>query len=121
MTEPTPANNGVPVEVRPLWKEGFHQQGEKIQAFNEEPEIVGHHTVVEKNHHCFAFNLQDKQMLAYLAEVEEGGGIARVGGQRSQSWRVHAKDPFSSVLFHAAEQNGARRHVLPKTDCSSPF
>lgn len=55
--ELTPSYYGVPVEIASLGKERLHQQGEKIQAFNEQPEIVGHDTVVEENHHCFTRHL----------------------------------------------------------------
>lgn len=55
----TPSNYGVPVEVAPLWKEGLHQQREQIEAFDEEPEVVGHDAVMEENHHCFTAHLQE--------------------------------------------------------------
>ena len=55
---PTPANDGVPVEVASLWEEGLHQQGEQVEALNEQPEVVGHHTVVEEHHHSLARHLQ---------------------------------------------------------------
>lgn len=54
----TPANDGVPVEISPLREEGFHQQSEEVQPLDEQPEVVGHDTVVKKHHHCFAFHLQ---------------------------------------------------------------
>lgn len=54
---PTPANHGVPVEVSPLGEEGLHQQGEEVQALNEQPEVVGHDTVVEENHYGLALHL----------------------------------------------------------------
>lgn len=53
----TPPYDGVPVEVTSLRKEGLHQQSEEIQTFNEQPEIVGHDTVMEENHHCFTRHL----------------------------------------------------------------
>lgn len=53
----TPSYNGVPVEVSSLREESLHQQSEEIQTFNEEPEIVGHDTVMEENHHCFTRHL----------------------------------------------------------------
>lgn len=56
----TPAYNGVPVEIAPLGKEGLHQQSEEIQAFDEEPEIVGHDAVMEENHHRFTRHLHEE-------------------------------------------------------------
>lgn len=54
----TPSYDGVPVKVAPLGKKGLHQQGEEVQAFDEEPEIVGHDAVVKENHHRLAHHLQ---------------------------------------------------------------
>lgn len=54
---PTPANHGVPVEVSPLGEEGLHQQGEEVQALDEQPEVVGHDAVVEENHYGLALHL----------------------------------------------------------------
>lgn len=56
----TPPNNGIPVEVASFRKESLHQQSEEIQTFNEQPEIVGHDTVMEENHHCFTCHLHMK-------------------------------------------------------------
>lgn len=53
----TPAYDGVPVEVSPLREKGFHQQREEVEALYEEPEVVGHHTVVEKHHDRFTSHL----------------------------------------------------------------
>lgn len=53
----TPSYDGVPVKVASLGKERFHQQSEKVEALNEEPEVVGHDTVVKENHHRFARHL----------------------------------------------------------------
>lgn len=57
----TPANQDVPPEVLPLRKEGDDQQGVKIQPFHQEPEEVGHDTVLEKNHHGLAAYLEEKK------------------------------------------------------------
>ena len=57
---PTPADDGVPVEVASLGEEGLHQQGEQVEALNEQPEVVGHHAVVEEYHHSLARHLQTK-------------------------------------------------------------
>lgn len=53
----TPSYDGVPVEVASLRKESLHQQSEEIQTFDEQPEIVGHDTVMEENHYCFTRHL----------------------------------------------------------------
>lgn len=53
----TPSYDGVPVEVTSFRKESLNQQSEEIQTFNEQPEIVGHDTVMEENHHCFTCHL----------------------------------------------------------------
>lgn len=47
----TPADEGVPVKVSPLRKEGLNQQSEEIQALDEQPEVVGHDAVMEEHHH----------------------------------------------------------------------
>lgn len=54
----TPADDRVPVEISPLWEESFHQQSEEVQPLDEQPEVVGHDTVVKKHHHCFTFHLK---------------------------------------------------------------
>lgn len=54
----TPPDDGVPVEVSSLGKERLHEQREEIQTFDEQPEVVGHDTVVEENHHCFTRHLR---------------------------------------------------------------
>lgn len=69
---PTPANDGVPVEVSPLREEGLHQQCEEVQAFDEQPEVVGHHAVVEENHHSFAFHLHRQQRKGELSALPPG-------------------------------------------------
>lgn len=56
--QPTPADEGVPVKVSPLWEEGFHQQSEEIQALDEQPEVVGHDAVMEEHHHCLTRHLE---------------------------------------------------------------
>lgn len=55
----TPSDDGVPVEVAPLGEEGLHQQCEKVEALDEQPEVVGHDTVVEENHHRFTAHLRE--------------------------------------------------------------
>lgn len=55
----TPSDDGVPVEVAPLGEEGLHQQREKVEALDEQPEVVGHDTVVEENHHRFTAHLRE--------------------------------------------------------------
>lgn len=64
----TPSHDGVPVKVASLGKEGLHQQGEEVQALDEEPEIVGHDAVVKENHHRFARHLHGQ------TETGLGGG-----------------------------------------------
>lgn len=54
----TPSYNGVPVEVTSLWEESLHQQSEEIQAFDEQPEVVGHDAVMEENHYGLTCHLQ---------------------------------------------------------------
>ena len=54
---PTPADDGVPVEVASLGEEGLHQQGEQVEALNEQPEVVGEHAVMEEYHHRSTFHL----------------------------------------------------------------
>lgn len=57
----TPANQDVPPKVFPFWKEGDDQQGVKIQPLHQEPEEIGHDTVLEENHHGFAAYLEEKK------------------------------------------------------------
>lgn len=57
----TPADDGVPVEVASLGEEGFHQQCEEIETFDEEPEVVWHHTVMEEDHHCLTPHLNTEK------------------------------------------------------------
>ena len=53
----TPADDDVPVEVASLGEEGLYQQGEQVEAFNEQPEVVGEHAVMEEYHHRSTFHL----------------------------------------------------------------
>lgn len=55
---PTPANDGVPVEVFPLGEESLHQQSEQVQTLDEQPEVIRHDTVMEENHHRFTRHLE---------------------------------------------------------------
>lgn len=55
---PTPADEGVPVEVFPLREEGLDQQSEEIQALDEQPEVVGHDAVMEEHHHRLTRHLE---------------------------------------------------------------
>lgn len=56
--QPTPADEGVPVKVSPLREEGLHEQSEKVQALDEQPEVVGHDAVMEENHHRLTRHLE---------------------------------------------------------------
>lgn len=56
--KPTPADEGVPVKVSPLREEGLHQQGEEIQALDEQPEVVGHDAVMKEHHHRLTRHLE---------------------------------------------------------------
>lgn len=56
--QPTPADEGVPVEVSPLREKGLDQQSEEIQALDEQPEVVGHDAVMEEHHHRLTRHLE---------------------------------------------------------------
>lgn len=58
----TPADDGVPVEVTSLGKEGFHQQCEEVKTLDEEPEVVWHDTVMKEDHHCLTAHLQTHKL-----------------------------------------------------------
>lgn len=46
----TPAEADKPPEVLPLWEEGDDKQRVKIEAFHQQPGVVGHDAVLEEDH-----------------------------------------------------------------------
>lgn len=74
----TPADDDVPVEVSLLGEEGLHQQGEEVQSLDEEPEVVGEHTVMEEDHDGSALQLVGR-------EEEEEGAESEVAAGRGQT------------------------------------